>query len=100
MTTEDMIPVNEFCAGHQLEISFVRSLEENGLIETTIINEMQCFEVSKLPRLEQIVRLHQELDINFEGIDAIHHLLAKIEDMHRQIIDLKNRLSFFEEVNE
>ncbi len=97
MTTENMIPIYEFCTGHQLEISFVQSLEEQGLIETIVMNEIQYVEINHLTRLEQIVRLNRELNINFEGIDAINHLLDTIENMQRQITELKNRLHFFEE---
>ena len=97
MTTTDLIPINDFCSGHQLEISFVRSLEEHGLIETIIVNQTAWLPVNELPKLEQIVRLHQELNINFEGIDAINHLLERMEAMQQQITELNNRLSFFEE---
>ncbi len=99
MTKPDMIPVKEFCAGHQLEISFVRSLEEHGLIETIIVNQTQWIPTNELPRLEQIIRLNRELNINFEGIDAINHLLERLEVMQEQIIELNNRISFFEEEN-
>ena len=42
METADMIVLDEFCTSHQVEISFVRSLEEHGLIETMIVNETLC----------------------------------------------------------
>jgi chaperone modulatory protein CbpM len=97
MTNENMIPITEFCTGHHLEITFVQSLEEQGLIETTVVNEIQYVEINQLPRLEQIVRLNRELNINFEGIDAIRYLLEKMEEMQHQITELKNKLHFFEE---
>jgi len=50
-----------------------------------------------LPKLEQIVRLHQELNINSEGIDAIINLLKRIENMQNEIIELRNKLNFHEE---
>ena len=81
MQPEDMIILDEFCASHQLEISFVRVLEEHGLIEITVVNETQYIPPNELPKLEQIVRLHQELNINPEGIDAVNNLLHKIENM-------------------
>lgn len=95
----DMIALDEFCTSHQLEISFVRSLEEQGLIEITIVNEALCVAPNELPRLEQIIRLHRELNINPEGIDAINHLLERIVEMQREITELRNRLSFYEEGN-
>lgn len=95
METTDMIVLDEFCTSHEVEVSFVRSLEEHGLIETIIINKTLCIQGNELPKLEQIVRLHQELNINPEGIDAIHILLKRIEDMQNEIIELRNKLDFY-----
>lgn len=97
MERSDIIVLDEFCASHRVEISFVRSLEEYGLIETLIINETQCVSGNELSKLEQLIRLHRELNINTEGIDAIHNLLKRIENMQNEITDLRNKLNFYEE---
>src|SRR4030095_7906351 len=97
MQPGDMIVLDEFCASHQLEISFIRSLEEHGLIETIVVNETLCVPGQELSKLEQIVRLHQELNINPEGIDAINILLKRIENMQNEMTELRNRLNFYEE---
>ena len=97
MEPVDMIVLDEFCASHQVEISFIRSLEEYGLIETIIVNETLCVPGNNLPKLEQIVRLHQELNINPEGIDVISNLLSRIENMQNEINELRNKLGFYEE---
>ena len=99
MEQTDMIVLNEFCTNHEVDISFVRTLEEYGLIETIIVNETLCIQENKLPKLEQIVRLHQELNINSEGIDAVINLLTRIENMQNEIIELRNKLNFHEEIN-
>lgn len=96
MQSADLIILDEFCASHQLEISFVRSLEEHGLIETIIVNETLCIPGDELSKLEQIIRLHQELNINPEGIDAINLLLKRIENMQNEITELRNKLNFYE----
>src|SRR6266536_1633292 len=97
MEPVDMIVLDEFCASHQVEISFIRILEEHGLIETIIVNETICVPGNELSKLEQIVRLHQELNINPEGIDAIHNLLKRIENMQNEITGLRNKLNFYKE---
>ena len=94
MQTEDMIVLDEFCSNHHIEVSFIRSLEEYGLIETIIVNETVCVHGNELSKLEQIVRLHQELNINPEGIDAINILLKRIENMQIEITELRNKLDF------
>jgi len=97
MENTDMVMLDDFCASHHVEISFINSLEEHGLIETVVINQAMYVTSSDLPKLEQITRLHQDLNINPEGIDAINHLLKYIEEMKQEIIHLRNRLSFYEE---
>ena len=97
MEPAEMIILDEFCASHDVEISFIRSLEEYGLIETIIVNKTLCVPGNELSRLEQIIRLHQELNINPEGIDVINNLLKRIEDMQNEIIELRNKLNFYEE---
>ena len=97
MESEDMIVLDEFCTSHQVEVSFVRTLEEHGLIETIIVNETLCIQENELSKLEQIVRLHQELNINSEGVDAIINLLKRIENMQNEITILRNKLNFYEE---
>ena len=92
-----MIMLDDFCASHRVEISFIHSLEENGLIETVAINQALYVTSNDLPKLEQITRLHQDLNINPEGIDAINHLLKYIEEMKQEIVHLRNRISFYEE---
>jgi len=96
MESGDLILLDDFCTVHKLEISFVRLLEEYGLVETVVAGNAVCVYGSELPRLEQMVRLHQELNINAEGIDAINNLLQQIESLHGAITDLRNRLSFYE----
>ena len=97
METTDMIFLDEFCTSHQIEVSFVRSLEEHGLIQTIVVNETLCIQENELPKLERIMRLHNELNINSEGIDAIINLLKRIENMQNEIIELRNKLNFHEE---
>ena len=97
MESEDMIVLDEFCTSHQVEVSFVRTLEEHGLIETIIVNETLYIQENELSKLEQILRLHQELNINSEGVDAIINLLKRIEKMQNEITILRNKLNFYEE---
>ncbi|HMQ44948.1 MAG TPA: chaperone modulator CbpM [Mariniflexile sp.] len=44
-----------------------------------------------------MTRLHFELDINLEGLDAIHHLLKQVETLQQDIVTLHNKLQRYEE---
>ena len=96
MNKVNLIPADEFCASHSIEISFIDSLQEAGLIEITTIKETEYIQESQLNELEKIVHLYYELDINLEGIDTVIHLLQRINDMQDEITLLKNRLRLYD----
>ena len=96
METEQMIPASEFCIYHNIELSFIYSLKESGLIDITSIEEKIFVPVSQLKHVEKLMRLKEEMDINIEGIETITYLLQRINDMQRHILVLKNKLAFYE----
>jgi hypothetical protein len=96
MQTENLIAIDDFCANHNIEISFISSLQKTGLIEITKIEETVFIEEDQLKQLEKFLRFYYELDINLEGIETITHLLQRINTMQDEIIMLKNRLRLYE----
>ncbi len=98
METEQMISVNEFCIYHNIELSFIYSLNESGLIDITHVEEKIVVPISQLKHLEKLMRLNAELDINVEGIETIAYLLQRISDMQQHILQLNNKLAFYENV--
>jgi len=97
METEYLIAVDEFCACHDIEISFISSLHEAGLIEITSIEEAGFFNSEQLQQLEKYIRFYYELDINLEGIETIVHLLHRVNTMQQEITALRNRLRLYED---
>jgi len=96
MEMKKMISTHEFCDSHHIEISFIQSLEETGLIEITTIEETEFIPISQLQQLEKIVRLYYDLGINIEGIDTVTNLLQRIIGLQNEVTLLKNRLRLFE----
>jgi hypothetical protein len=96
MQFEDMVPASEFCVHHNIELSFIDSLREYGLVETVLIEEKVYLPVSQLGHLEKMVRLHFDLEINLEGIETIAHLLEKVNSLQDQVNQLTNRLKAYE----
>ncbi len=97
MQTEEMILADEFCIHHNIELSFIYSLKDSGLLEVTHIEEKLFLPVSQLGYIERLVRLYYEMDINLEGIETITYLLQRMNDMQQQIMQLSNRLHIYEE---
>ena len=96
MKTKKLIAVDEFCESNDIEISFVNSLEENGLIEITKIEETSFFNFEQLQELDRYIRFYYELNINLEGIDAIKHLFRRVNEMCDKIASLQNRICLYE----
>ena len=96
METKDLIPASEFCTQYNIEFSFISMLHENGLIEITTVEENCFIPAESLSTLEKMTRMHYELDINLPGIEAISHLLERIENMQDEITVLRNRLRMYE----
>ena len=96
MQTKYLIAVDEFCANHDIEISFVTSLQQTGLIEITTIEEVEFIDSEQLNQLEKYVRFYYELDINLEGIETIEHMLQRINALQQEITTLRNKLRLYE----
>ena len=96
MSPEYLIAINEFCASHNIDISFISSLHQTGLIEITTIEETGFINADQLKQLEKFIRFYYEFDINLEGIETITHLLQRVNSMHDEIVELRNRLRFYE----
>jgi len=97
MTQELLISADEFCTCHNIEFSFMRNLQEFGMIELVTRQEASYIPESQLEKLEKILRLHEDLEINVEGIDAINHLLQRISLLQSEITRLENRLRLYED---
>lgn len=96
MQTEKLIAVDIFCAIHNIEISFISSLKQIGMIEIITIEKAEFIDVNQLQELEKIIRFYYELDINLEGIETITHLLQRINLLQNEVLLLKNRLLLYE----
>lgn len=98
MQNNELILAEELCTRYHIQISFINTLQQFGLIEITSVEEAFYIPQSELQKLEQIIRLHDDLDINLEGIEAITHLLDRVKSLQSEITRLKNRLSLYEKV--
>jgi hypothetical protein len=97
MENEDLIAVEIFCSHHEIGISFIDELKASGLLQVERIQEQTFLPVTELQKLEQLVRMHYDLNINIEGLEVISHLLDRLQSLQSEITALKNRLRRFEQ---
>ena len=91
----DLIIISDYCSRCNIEPDFVMMLGEDGLIDIEIRNNVSYFPAEQLNELERYAHLYYDLSINIEGIDAIRHLLARVEDLQQKVRLLENELRFY-----
>ena len=96
MDTQELIIVDVFCQEYQIEINLINDLESFGLIETIVHNKNKYLDKNQIVYVEKIIRLHNDLNINKEGIEIILDLLEKEKQLLSEIKYLKNRLDLYE----
>jgi hypothetical protein len=96
MNIENLIPIPALCTHYKVEMSFFNNLSEMGLLEIKTIEETQYIHPDAIYEIEKMIRMHQELEVNIEGIDVVFNLLQKIDDLQNELISVKNRLRLYE----
>jgi hypothetical protein len=96
MKTANLITVSELCIYHNVDPDFMSSIHKAGLVKVKTMHDIKFIPASELRKLEKIINLHH-LDINISGIEAITHLLDRIEQLQIRMNQLNNKLSIYEE---
>ncbi|SDH31928.1 chaperone modulator CbpM [Winogradskyella thalassocola] len=98
METTQLISISQFCTHYNVPVSFINTLHEYELVEITITDHKNFIKTNQLNDVEKMMRLHYDLDINIEGIDAIYNLLKQVETLQSEITALRNKLDFYEKL--
>lgn len=96
MSTEQLIAIELYCRHEELDITFVQALTDRGLIQVVVQQERGYIAPEQVLRLEQLTRMHYDLDINLEGLEAVSHLLERVEHMQLEMRLLQQRLRVYE----
>lgn len=98
METRELIPVEILCNQYNIPVAFFNNLQEFELIQ--IVNKKSGYfiHISQIKQVEKLIRLHFDLEINFEGLDAIYHLLNQVETLKEEVKLLQNKLRFYEDL--
>ena len=91
------IKIKEFCTYTEIEDSFITDLSEEGILKIEIIDDEPFVEEGTIPDLEMFSRWHYDLGINLEGIDAMRHMLQRMNQMKSELEDLRRKLVFYDE---
>ena len=97
MSNKNLIQIKQFCIYHEIENTFITELNNYGLVEIITEENDEYLQPEQLPSIEKMIRMHYDLNINLEGIDAIYHLLNKIEVLQQHLTNTQNKLRIYEE---
>lgn len=95
MTESSLVTVVSFCTAHGIEEDFIFKLEEYGLLHLVKMGDQNYLQYDELREIERFLRLHFDLDVNFEGLDCIRHMQDRISDLSDEIRRLRAKLNFF-----
>ena len=84
---------------YQVEETFLDALHSSGLIEVVVEEEDRYIEYDYLQEIEQFVRWYYELEINIEGIEALHHMLQQVQELQSDVEKLRHELKFYKSIS-
>ena len=96
MEEKVLVNVKEIMIHHQLDETFINQVESYQLVSFVIKNSQKFIIAEEMPRMEKIIRLHYDLEINMEGIEVIKNILDKMEALQDEVRKLQNRLNIYE----
>ncbi|OAD92536.1 hypothetical protein A7A78_01105 [Aequorivita soesokkakensis] len=96
MAREKYILVSHYCKHAQIEDSFLKNLHEYGLVTFEKKENDVFIDEKDISEIEKMFRLHTDLGINFEGLDAIKQMLKRMKKMEKQLDLLQKKLGFYQ----
>ena len=85
MEDANRISVEQCCVHYHIETSFVYQLDEQGLIQLSRSDESAYVSYEQLADLEKYIHLYYDLDINMAGMEAIGHLLQRMQELQTKL---------------
>ena len=98
METKHLISIQQFCSQYEIPITFINALHEYELIEIIVAKNKNYLKAAQIHKIEKMMRMYYDLDINLEGIHVIDNLLEKLQDLQNQVTALNNRLRLYENI--
>ena len=96
MSVEGLIPVVEISTHYNVQVSFINNLVAIGLIQIDTVEEVHYVHENQIRLIEKMIRMHNDLDVNIEGIDIVFNILEKIDVLQEELKNSKSRLKIYE----
>jgi pyridoxine 5'-phosphate synthase PdxJ len=93
MDTTYLINISKVCKNYEIKEALLIALSDFDLIQIKQLDDQQYIHENDLAVLEKMVRLHNDLAINLEGLEVINNLLVKISQLNKEVSSLKTQLN-------
>jgi len=100
MSTNNLVLVSHFCEHHQVEMSFIDSLQAYGLIAIQVIQDDKYVHIDDINEIEKMIKFYYDLGINLEGIDVVFNLLLQNEALRRELDIAHQKLKVLDTTSE
>ncbi len=90
------ISVSKFCVNYDIPQQFIDSLSKYDLVKVIEVETTKHIHIDDINRIERLMRIHFDLDVNFEGLDIINNLIDQINTLQNEVSRLKSRLELYE----
>ncbi len=81
---QEKISRDDVVKHYNIEIHFLDSLEEFGLLKTFEEDHIKYIYYEELPNLERFANWHYDLEVNLPGLEIIHDLLLKMDNLLKE----------------
>lgn len=78
---------------YNIEVTFFDDLVDFGLLNVQTENDILYISYEDLPAFERFTNWHYDLEINLPGLEVIHDMLQKMEDLKKKNHELMRKLS-------
>lgn len=78
---------------YNIEITFFDELVDNGLLNVETENDTRYLIYEDLQVFEKFANWYYDLEINLPGLEVIHNMLQKMDDLNQKNRELMNKLS-------
>lgn len=86
------ISIEEVVRVYEVDYSFIDSLIDSELLHPEVENEIRYITHDELSDLEKFVNWHYDMEVNLAGIEIIHKLLCRLNDLQQENIRIKKRV--------
>ena len=93
MLNNEFVPAELFCNTYNINVAVVKSWQKIGLVELVELDEKSYIPHDQLRKMEQLLRLHFDLDIQLEDVDVVFNLIEKVKELQNENMILKGLLN-------